>query len=72
MFGRRVPGDAMHSEGVAQAEIDVVAGDLYLNAALWDREDTTYVDRAALVGGGFFKRMFGGDVSPQPFLEQPG
>lgn len=45
---------------------------LYLNAALWDGEDTTYVDRAALEGGGFFKRMFGGDVSPKPYLEQPG
>ena len=45
---------------------------LYLNAALWDGEDTTYVDRAALEGGGFFKRMFGGDVSPKPYLEKPG
>ncbi len=45
---------------------------MYLNAAFWDGEDTEYVDRGALEGGGFFKRLFGGDVAPRPYLEKPG
>jgi YidC/Oxa1 family membrane protein insertase len=45
---------------------------MYLNAALWNGEDMTYVARTDLEGGGFFKRMFGGDVSPKPYLEKPG
>ncbi len=45
---------------------------MYLNAAIWNGEDTTYVGRSDLEGGGFFKGLFGGDVSPKAYLEHPG
>lgn len=45
---------------------------LYLNAAYWDGDSTTYVARSDLEGGGFFKRLFGGDTAPKPYVDKPG
>ena len=44
---------------------------MYLNAALWDGEDMTYVAGSDLLGGGFFKSITGGDTAPKPFIEKP-
>jgi YidC/Oxa1 family membrane protein insertase len=44
---------------------------MYLNAALWDGEDMTYVGGSDLQGGGFFAGITGGDTSPKPFIEKP-
>ena len=44
---------------------------MYLNAALWDGDDMTYVAGSDLQGGGFFKSITGGDTSPKAFLETP-
>ncbi len=44
---------------------------MYLNAALWDGEDMTYVAASDLVGGGFFAGITGGDTAPKAFIEKP-
>ena len=45
---------------------------MYLNAACWDGESMTYIGRGDLEGGGFLKRLFGGDTAPKPYIEQAG